>query len=431
MHSVAAPARLPRGAHQVAPGVLRLRVAFVNLFFIGPPAGPWVLVDAGVGDCSGQIVRAAEAHYGPGAAPAAIILTHGHFDHVGALRALAERWDAPVYAHALELPFLTGRQSYPPPDPLAGEGAMAWLSPLYPRGPVDLGGRVLALPPDGRLPRLPGWRAIHTPGHTPGHISLFRDEDRVLIAGDAVVTTRQETATGALAQPPALRRPPAYFTPDWPSARRSVEALAALRPAVLASGHGPTLRGQAAEGQLAELAAHFETVGLPRRGRYSPRAAAPGPEARRAWPRVAAGALAGLAATGPMTAVMLALAVLRAGDGRDPFPPRQVMEGVAGRLGLWQRAGEAQRAALTLAGHFGYGAAMGTLYGARDREPIPAGPLGGAAYGLLVWAASYAGWLPALGIVQPPWREPRGRTLQLLASHLVWGATLGWLARRL
>jgi glyoxylase-like metal-dependent hydrolase (beta-lactamase superfamily II) len=66
-------------------------------------------------------------------------LTHGHFDHVGPLETLAEEWDVPVYAHALEHCYLNGTESYPPPDSTVGGGLMSLLSPLYPRKPVDVG----------------------------------------------------------------------------------------------------------------------------------------------------------------------------------------------------------------------------------------------------------------------------------------------------
>ena len=153
----------------------------------------WALIDAGMPGSADQIARAAEARFGPGSRPSAIVLTHGHFDHVGALEALARRWDAPVYAHPMEMPYLTGRSSYPPPDPSVGGGLVSALSWSYPRGPIDLAGRVKPLPEDGSVPGLPGWRWVFTPGHTPGHVALFRDADRTLIAGDAVVTTRQES----------------------------------------------------------------------------------------------------------------------------------------------------------------------------------------------------------------------------------------------
>ena len=264
------------GATEVVHDVAYLRDGIVNLFFVGEPgAGDrgWTLVDAGVFGPADRIARAAEERFGAGARPAAIVLTHGHFDHVGALKELAEQWDAPVYAHELEMPYLTGRSAYPPPDPTVGGGAMAFLSRLYPRGPIDVTGRVRTLPADGAVPGMPGWRWIHTPGHAPGHVSLFRDSDRTLIAGDAFVTTKQESALAVLAYRAELHGPPAYYTIDWEEARRSVEALAALRPAVAATGHGPPLKGEAMLRDLEALARDFDRRAVPADGRYVRRAA--------------------------------------------------------------------------------------------------------------------------------------------------------------
>ena len=114
-------------------------------------------------------------------------------NHVGSLLRLLERWNVPVYAHPLERPYLIGRSPYPPPDPLVGGGAMRCSLPL-PRGPIDVGDRLEFLQEDGYVPSAPSWRSIFTPGHSPGHVSLFRGRDRVLMAGDAVTTTRQELA---------------------------------------------------------------------------------------------------------------------------------------------------------------------------------------------------------------------------------------------
>jgi glyoxylase-like metal-dependent hydrolase (beta-lactamase superfamily II) len=255
----------------IAPDLAYLRSGIVNLYLYGQPgtaSGSWVLIDAGLPGSASKIIRAAEEWIGPWARPAAIVLTHGHFDHVGAVRTLANRWDVPVYAHRLELPYLTGRSSYPPPDPRVGGGAMAALSPLYPRGPIDLGNRIRELPEDGTVPGMPGWRWIHTPGHTPGHVSLFRDEDRTLIAGDAIVTTKTESASAVLTQRPELHGPPAYYTSDWGAARRSVEALASLEPLRIASGHGPPLQGTRMLAGLHQLAQNFEQLAMPRQGRY-------------------------------------------------------------------------------------------------------------------------------------------------------------------
>ncbi|MEJ7619173.1 MAG: MBL fold metallo-hydrolase [Pyrinomonadaceae bacterium] len=146
---------------------------------------------------------------------------------------------------------------------------MARLSFLYPKKPIDLGAqRVRPFPADGSVPGMPGWRWIHTPGHAPGHVSLFRDGDRTLIAGDAFVTTKQESAVAVLTQKQEVHGPPMYFTPDWGAARDSVVRLAALRPEVAATGHGVPMRGAEMLRQLDELARDFDRLAMPAHGRY-------------------------------------------------------------------------------------------------------------------------------------------------------------------
>lgn len=255
----------------VAPGLAYLRDRIVNVAFISSldgREGPWVLVDTGLPGGVSRIAQAAELLYGPDATPAAIVLTHGHFDHVGSVRELVRRWDVPVYAHELELPYLTGRSSYPPPDPAVGGGAMATMSRFFPRKPINLGESVMALPADGTIPVIGEWRWIHTPGHAPGHISLFRDYDHALVAGDAFVTTKQESLSAVLTQRPEVHGPPAYFTTDWPAAAASVAELAALEPATVVTGHGVAMRGERLERQLRDLAVHFAERAVPSRGRY-------------------------------------------------------------------------------------------------------------------------------------------------------------------
>jgi glyoxylase-like metal-dependent hydrolase (beta-lactamase superfamily II) len=262
--------------YKVAPGIAGLRNFLVNLFFIGRRGEPWLLVDTGMPGARGAILRAVKERYGEGARPRAILLTHGHFDHVGALQSLADHWDVPVYAHRMEFPYLAGRSSYPPPDPLAGRGMMSWLSPLYPRGPIDISERLRELPADPSIPGFPEWSWIATPGHSPGHVSYYRERDRVLIAGDAFVTTRQESLLSVLAQRVEMNGPPAYFTCDWDRARDSVQKLAELAPAVMATGHGRPLTGPGATKALSALAAEFDVRIRPRLARYSDRPARTG-----------------------------------------------------------------------------------------------------------------------------------------------------------
>jgi glyoxylase-like metal-dependent hydrolase (beta-lactamase superfamily II) len=256
---------------RVAPGLAYLRDRIVNVAFISSSDGresSWVLVDTGLPGSVSRIINAAELLYGEDTAPAAIVLTHGHFDHVGSVRELVRHWDVPVYAHELELPYLTGRSSYPPPDPAVGGGAMTTMSRFFPRKAIDLGDAVLALPDDGAIPVIGEWRWIHTPGHAPGHVSLFRDYDRALVAGDAFVTTKQESLYAVLTQRPEVHGPPAYYTMDWRAAEESVETLADLEPSVAVTGHGIAMRGQRLERQLRDLATDFRQRAVPLRGRY-------------------------------------------------------------------------------------------------------------------------------------------------------------------
>jgi glyoxylase-like metal-dependent hydrolase (beta-lactamase superfamily II) len=259
------------GTHEIAPDLAYKRLAMVNVVYYGTPDagnGNWVLIDAGLPGTAGKIADAAEERFGEESCPAAILLTHGHIDHVGALEDLAERWNVPIYAHPLETPYLNGTLSYPPPDPTVGGGVMPAISTLFPRGPFDFGRWLRPLPEDGSVPNMPGWRWMHTPGHTPGHVSFWREADRTIIAGDAFITTTQESAYAVAVQRTELHGPPMYFTPDWAGARESVQRLAALEPDLVVTGHGRAMKGAEMRNALHLLARDFDRIAVPEQGRY-------------------------------------------------------------------------------------------------------------------------------------------------------------------
>jgi glyoxylase-like metal-dependent hydrolase (beta-lactamase superfamily II) len=166
-----------------------------------------------------------------------IAITHDDYDHTGALAELVEASGAQVVAHELEASSLDGEEWRPMPrrnSPfsilLRGVTGLAYAA--QPKRPV----RVTRPVQDGAL--LPGgWVAIHTPGHTPGHLAYWHPGERVLIAGDAL---------GSHLRGQVLA-PIGAYSVDNREVVHSVHKLAALEPDVICFGHGPEIMVGAAE----------------------------------------------------------------------------------------------------------------------------------------------------------------------------------------
>lgn len=254
---------------EVLPDLYQYTIQIVNIVLYGDPSTKeFVLIDAGMPKSAEAIISVVEDRFGRDSRPKAIILTHGHFDHVGAVIDLVKHWEIPVYAHELEIPYLTGKRSYPEPDTTVEGGMVAKMSFIFPNEPINLGDNVKKLPSDGTIPHMPDFKWIHTPGHTPGHISLFREKDRTLIAGDAFVTVKQEYLYKVFTQHQEISGPPRYLTTDWKAAKESVIKIQALKPVVAVTGHGLPMSGKLLTNSLQKLVKDFEQIAIPDYGIY-------------------------------------------------------------------------------------------------------------------------------------------------------------------
>jgi len=170
---------------------------------------------------------------------ARVVVTHAHPAHAGSAARVARGTGVRVFVHADDAPFLDGTR-----EPLLPSGRRGQLMAAL--------GRVVDLcPPVYRLDALPldaplaGLRAIPTPGHTPGHVCLWHEEDGALLSGDAVIVESGE---------PAL--PASSLSHDPVAARAALAALRALAVRHLLPGHGAPILDDAA----ARLAAFFARV---------------------------------------------------------------------------------------------------------------------------------------------------------------------------
>jgi glyoxylase-like metal-dependent hydrolase (beta-lactamase superfamily II) len=166
-----------------------------------------------------------------------VLLTHGHCDHAGNAAFFAEQFGAKLHAHVEERPFVARRRTYVPRGVrvFSPRGLMfAFGEILYPvrRRKVDV---VLV---DGDIVETPAgsWRVVHTPGHTPGHVSYFRESDGTLLSGDALLNVVPFWRKEGLALPPPI------FNSNTALARRSARRVGELAPCILLPGHGCPLR---------------------------------------------------------------------------------------------------------------------------------------------------------------------------------------------
>ena len=165
----------------------------------------------------------------------AIVVTHCHVDHTRGLAAIKAATGARVAVHEADADFVSGRKKYPSPGGAMGF-AFGVISPFFKTTPVEPD---LLLKEGDTVGRL---AVFHTPGHTPGSISLYDRQDRVLFVGDTARYVKGK-----------LEGPPPRFTPHMDQAKASIERLSSLDFEVMLSGHGEPLRSPDAPMMMNDL----------------------------------------------------------------------------------------------------------------------------------------------------------------------------------
>ena len=212
---------------EIAPDVFHIPVLprnGVNTYLVGD-----VLVDTGIRTSAKKIKEAIGDR-----TLQAIALTHAHGDHGGSARKLSNELGLPVWIgaadrEAAETGKVVAKSPYDKPGLSLIAGAMGNMPSVSIARDLREGDELTA-----------GFTVLDTPGHSPGHVSFWRESDRVLICGDVFFNMHLLTTV------PGLRQPPGPFTTDPRENRESERRLAALEPNIAGFGHGPVIEGGAA-----------------------------------------------------------------------------------------------------------------------------------------------------------------------------------------
>ena len=214
--------RIATGVYQVSRGV--------NAFIIDGDEGV-VLVDTGYPNKQGTIVEGLSDIGRSAKDVTAILLTHGHFDHLGGAAALQSASGATVYASRLDAPIAQGDKPTPAPPFIERLPILPWLVSLLPSAAPVIIDHLVAEGSTGALPS--DISVIDSPGHTSGHVSYLLDrDDGVLFVGDAAIGSRGDVKRG-------------FFNRKTPAIDASIKHIGTTEFDIAAFGHSGPISGYA------------------------------------------------------------------------------------------------------------------------------------------------------------------------------------------
>lgn len=219
----------------LAPGVHRIPTLgdFINSYAFVDDDGSVTLVDCGIKRAPAKIVAGLAAIGKHPRDVQQIILTHAHSDHAGGSAEMVKRTGVPgISVHVDEVQYVeTG--TAPPRDTSTRLGAIFAKVPFGGFAPSPV---VQEFRDGDLLPTGGGLRVLHTPGHSPGHISLLHEPSGVLITGDAIWNMRAK-----------MTWPTKAFCTSFKENVQTAHALGEIEYAIAAFTHGPEIRDNARE----------------------------------------------------------------------------------------------------------------------------------------------------------------------------------------
>ncbi len=245
-------------AKKILPDVIMLDFTIVNAYIVGQ-ANDWVLVDTGLVNTFDDILETLQTYFKEYSRPNAVILTHGHYDHVGCLKDIIDRWNLSIYAHELETPYLVSERNYQIALPAMYQDFFVRIVPDFSDEPLEIESNLKKLPEDGTVPGMKDFRWIYTPGHTQGHISLFREKDGVLIPGDLTTTVSKADLDQVKNENENAEGSQLNFIEDQEAWEDSVRKISLLNPKIMLPSHGQPIANKELEDHLAMLMESFKT----------------------------------------------------------------------------------------------------------------------------------------------------------------------------
>lgn len=214
----------------IGPNIYYLNLGLANAYLIEGQNG-LALVDAGgQGALKGLEARLRSSRFRL-MDISHILVTHGHFDHVGGLAEVQAATGAAVWAHRLDAPVIRGEAPVVRPDPRTLKRFDRWAGRLI-KGPQPPAPAHRELEAGDVLSDLhANLEVIHLPGHSAGQVGFWFPRVRLLLGGDVLTHF----------VPRRLTLPLASYTADMAEAERSVHKVARLGVATLGLGHGAPL----------------------------------------------------------------------------------------------------------------------------------------------------------------------------------------------